>query len=289
MRSDARARGAAAVACAAMRADRRAAAATTAATPRPDGNGPVTLTWWHNGTADPLKGVWQQSPTTSTRPIRTSRSRSSRSRTSSSQTKIPLALQSQQPAGHLPAVGRRRAGHAGPVRQGQDITDAASSWIGQARRRGGRLAGRRQAVRRAVQPHVVGFWYRKDLFEKAGITAPPATMDELNAAVAKLKAAGIAPIAVGGKDRGRTRSAGTTSPLRECSHRHAAEGRVKTSTLERPVLRQGGRGHPGVPRHQAVPERASSARPPSRAPAARPAWSPTARRRWSCRATGSLA
>ena len=49
--------------------------------------------------------------------------------------------------------------------------------------------------------HIVGFWYRKDLFEKAGITSPPATIDDLKADVDKLKAAGITPIAIGSKDR----------------------------------------------------------------------------------------
>jgi raffinose/stachyose/melibiose transport system substrate-binding protein len=48
---------------------------------------------------------------------------------------------------------------------------------------------------------VVGFWYRTDLFQQAGITAPPTTMDELNQAVTKLKAKNIAPIALGGKDK----------------------------------------------------------------------------------------
>lgn len=43
-------------------------------------------------------------------------------------------------------------------------------------------------------------WYNKALFEKAGITAPPTTWDEFFAAADKLKAAGIAPVALGGKD-----------------------------------------------------------------------------------------
>lgn len=43
-------------------------------------------------------------------------------------------------------------------------------------------------------------WYNKALFEKAGITEPPATWDEFFAAADKLKAAGIAPVALGGKD-----------------------------------------------------------------------------------------
>jgi multiple sugar transport system substrate-binding protein len=43
-----------------------------------------------------------------------------------------------------------------------------------------------------------GMYYRKDLFEKNGIT-PPKTWAEFTAACAKLKAAGIAPIAIGTK------------------------------------------------------------------------------------------
>ncbi|MFZ0530731.1 MAG: extracellular solute-binding protein [Propionicimonas sp.] len=45
-----------------------------------------------------------------------------------------------------------------------------------------------------------GIYYSKDLFAKAGITATPTTVEELGAAVTKLKAAGIAPIALGAKD-----------------------------------------------------------------------------------------
>ncbi|MFP3245437.1 MAG: extracellular solute-binding protein, partial [Paraburkholderia sp.] len=45
-----------------------------------------------------------------------------------------------------------------------------------------------------------GFFYRKDLFEKAGITSEPKTWDEFLADCKKLKDAGIAPIAVPAKD-----------------------------------------------------------------------------------------
>ncbi|HSS36661.1 MAG TPA: extracellular solute-binding protein [Patescibacteria group bacterium] len=48
---------------------------------------------------------------------------------------------------------------------------------------------------------MVGFWYNKEQFAKAGITSPPATWDELLADVGKLKAAGLVPIALAGKDK----------------------------------------------------------------------------------------
>jgi raffinose/stachyose/melibiose transport system substrate-binding protein len=43
---------------------------------------------------------------------------------------------------------------------------------------------------------VVGLWYNKDLFQQAGITAPPATWDELLADVQTLKDKGIVPISI---------------------------------------------------------------------------------------------
>ncbi|HSI57113.1 MAG TPA: extracellular solute-binding protein [Ideonella sp.] len=45
-----------------------------------------------------------------------------------------------------------------------------------------------------------GVFYRKDLFDKAGIKGEPKSWDDFLAACKKLKAAGITPIAVGGRD-----------------------------------------------------------------------------------------
>ena len=44
------------------------------------------------------------------------------------------------------------------------------------------------------QPSIVGFFYNKTLFTKAGIESVPTTWEELDAACAKLKEAGITPI-----------------------------------------------------------------------------------------------
>jgi raffinose/stachyose/melibiose transport system substrate-binding protein len=48
---------------------------------------------------------------------------------------------------------------------------------------------------------MIGFWYNKELFEKAGIEATPTTWTEFLDDVKKLQAAGITPIAVAGKDK----------------------------------------------------------------------------------------
>ncbi|MGZ8437593.1 MAG: extracellular solute-binding protein [Candidatus Limnocylindrales bacterium] len=47
---------------------------------------------------------------------------------------------------------------------------------------------------------MIGFWYNKKLFSDAGISAPPTTWDELLTDMSKLKAKGVAPLAIAGKD-----------------------------------------------------------------------------------------
>lgn len=47
---------------------------------------------------------------------------------------------------------------------------------------------------------MVGFWYNKELFEKAKISAPPTTWGEFLDTVRKLKAAGVTPIALAGSE-----------------------------------------------------------------------------------------
>ncbi|GAA4892871.1 extracellular solute-binding protein [Streptomyces coeruleoprunus] len=48
---------------------------------------------------------------------------------------------------------------------------------------------------------MVGFWYNKALFRKAGLTAPPATWSGFLDAVRRLKAAGVVPLALAGKEK----------------------------------------------------------------------------------------
>jgi raffinose/stachyose/melibiose transport system substrate-binding protein len=48
---------------------------------------------------------------------------------------------------------------------------------------------------------LVGFWYNKALFERAGIEATPTTWTQFLDAVRKLKGAGVTPIALAGKEK----------------------------------------------------------------------------------------
>jgi raffinose/stachyose/melibiose transport system substrate-binding protein len=115
-------------------------------------------------------------------------------------TKIPIALQ-----GTPPDIFQQWGGGAlaQQVQSGKiaDITQYTQSWIGDLGKgaAGWAVDGKQYGV--PYDYHVVGFWYRTDLFQKAGISSPPATLDDLLGDITKLKAAGITPIALGGKDK----------------------------------------------------------------------------------------
>lgn len=48
---------------------------------------------------------------------------------------------------------------------------------------------------------MIGFWYNKALFKQAGVSGPPTTWSGFLDAVRKLKAAGITPLALAGKEK----------------------------------------------------------------------------------------
>jgi raffinose/stachyose/melibiose transport system substrate-binding protein len=164
-------------------------------------NGSVTLTWWHNGSAEPALSTWKKvaddyhaaHPNVSFKinPMQNEAFR----------TKVPLALQGNNPPDIYQQWGS--GAQATQVKSGKlmDMTSAVSGWISQLGNaaKGWQTDGKQYGI--PYDLHTVGFWYRTDLFQQAGITSPPTTIDELNQAVTKLKAKNIAPIAIGSKDK----------------------------------------------------------------------------------------
>lgn len=80
--------------------------------------------------------------------------------------------------------------------------------------------------------NIEGFWYNKALFQQAGISAPPATMDEFEEDLKKLQDAGIQPLVAGGASGetwGSTRvvNAVTVRTLGNDAMKKAAEGQAK--------------------------------------------------------------
>jgi raffinose/stachyose/melibiose transport system substrate-binding protein len=178
---------------------------------------PVTLTWWHNGTTDPVKSTWQQVADAYHKAHPDVSFQIDPIQNEDFTTKMPLALQSADP----PDIFQQWGGgnEASQINSGKvaDITDDVSGWIGELGNAAQRwqVNGRQYGVPYDV--HVVGFWYRKDLFAQAGITGPPSTMDQFYADVATLRRHGIQPVAIGGKDRWPDGFYWDYFALRECS------------------------------------------------------------------------
>jgi raffinose/stachyose/melibiose transport system substrate-binding protein len=160
----------------------------------------VTLTWWNNAVNQPLLGVYEAAikgfeakypnVTITNVPVQNELLQD---------TKIPLALEGNDPPNIYQQWGGGVLGQQVTSGKVANITADVSSWIsGVSGASGWQSNGQQYGV--PVDLHVVGFWYRKDIFKKAGITVPT-TLAQLESDDAKLRAAGYAPIAVGSKDR----------------------------------------------------------------------------------------
>lgn len=180
-------------------------------------DGSVTLTWWHNGTAEPLLTDWQEAADAYTKANPKVKIKVQPIQNEQFNTKIPLALSSDSPPDIFFNQGGGLLGTQAQSGQVADLTDLTKDWIGDvgAAANGWASEGVQYGV--PYSSHVVGFWYRTDLFAAAGIDAPPATLAELNADVAKLKTSGVAPIAVGGKDRWPDAFYYNAFAVRECA------------------------------------------------------------------------
>ena len=170
--------------------------------PQGGGDEKVSITWWHNGTGEPLLGFWEDvaSEFEADHPNVTVTVEAYQNE-ELQRTLIPNALRSgsgvdlfqQWGAGELAA--QVEAGYV------TDITDAVADEVDAI---GGTVAPWQYQGKTYGLPFnfgIEGFWYNKDLFAQAGIEGTPTTLDELNDAVDKLKTAGIAPIAVGAGDK----------------------------------------------------------------------------------------
>jgi raffinose/stachyose/melibiose transport system substrate-binding protein len=177
-----------------------AASAPAASGGQLNGGKDVTLTWWHNNSTQPGLGAFQQvatafhaahpNVTISVQPIQNE----------TIKTKIQVALQ-----GTPPDIFQQWGGGAEAIQAQSgklaDLTSLTSSWIGALGKSAAGWTDNGKQLGVPYDYHVVGFWYRTDLFAKAGISSPPATMTDLLADITKLKAAGITPMTVGGKDK----------------------------------------------------------------------------------------
>lgn len=200
----------------------------------------VTLTWWNNATSGSLEQTWNQaaanfhkmhpSVTIKNIPIQNEELQN---------TKEPVALQSGNPPDIFQQWGGGREASQVPSGLLMNLTSATRSWIGELGSRVSAWQTNGQQYGVPYDLHVVGFWYRKDLFAKAGISQPPTTLAQLEADDSKLKTAGITPIAIGSKDQWPDAFWYEYFALRECSQ-STLDQAMKSVSLSAPCFTKAG-------------------------------------------------
>lgn len=164
-------------------------------------DGSVTLTLWHNSTTGDGKQYWEDTAAAfeEANPGVTIEIQSLQNE------EMDGKLQTALNSGDAPDLFMARGGGklADIVKAGQamDLTDKISPEVKTAL--GASLGafevdGKNYGMPVAVLPS--GIFTSQDLLTAAGVTAAPATISDLEAANAKIRATGVAPIAVGAKD-----------------------------------------------------------------------------------------
>ena len=164
-------------------------------------DGSVTLTFWHNSTTGDGKKYWEDTAAAfeEANPGVTIEIQAVQNE------EMDGKLQTALNSGDAPDVFMARGGGklADIVEAGQamDLTDKISDDVKSAL--GGSLGafevdGKNYGMPVAVLPS--GIFTSQDLLTAAGVTEAPATIDDLVAADEKIRATGVAPIAVGAKD-----------------------------------------------------------------------------------------
>jgi len=202
--------------------------------------GNVTMTLWENATTGPGKAFWDKAAADyhTAHPNVTIKIQTVQNED------LDGKLQTALNSGSAPDIFLQRGGGkmAAMVEAGQlkDLTSLVTpetkAAIGDAALGTGSLDGKVYAIPQSVLPG--GLWYSKDLFKAAGVDTPPTTLDELNAAVTKLKAKGT-PIALGGKDAWPAAHWYYWFALRACS-KATLDAAAKSKTFDDPCWTKAG-------------------------------------------------
>lgn len=168
------------------------------------GTGATKITWWHITTTEPGHSNWQKLANDYAKAHPDVSIEITVLENEAFKQKLATAMQSGSPPDIFQSWGGgvlKQYADAGLV---QDLTPAMQENGWGASFQPGPLSlynfdGKTYGV--PWDAGMVGFWYNKALFQKAGIAKPPATWAELLDAVKKLKAANITPIAVGEGDK----------------------------------------------------------------------------------------
>jgi raffinose/stachyose/melibiose transport system substrate-binding protein len=172
--------------------------------PQESGGAPqkVTLEWWHLSTADPLKTLWAKRA----KEFEAANPHVTIKATVLENEAYKAKLTTITQSGKAPDIFASWGGgvlkqqiDAGLVKDiSADVADVLPNFT-PASLSAYQVDGKTYGLPTDIG--LVGFWYNKKHFEQAGITEPPATWSAFLDAVKKLKAAGITPIALAGKEK----------------------------------------------------------------------------------------
>jgi raffinose/stachyose/melibiose transport system substrate-binding protein len=181
--------------------------------------GTTTMTFWHNSTTGDGKAFWAKTVADFEAANPGVKINVQAIQNEDMDGKLQTALNSGAPPDIFMARGGGKLADIVAAGQVKDLTDsidpATRAAVNEGVLNAFSVEGKIYGMPTAVLPG--GMYYSKDLFKKAGISETPKTIDELNAAVGKLKGAGIQPIALGAKDAWPAAHYFYFFALRECS------------------------------------------------------------------------
>ena len=168
----------------------------------PAANTPQTINWWHIQTGDPLKPVWLDFANQYHAAHTNVTIKPTDYENQAFKDKLTTVTQANDPPDLFQSWGGGVLAQQVEAGLVKDLTNDVQSWVG-------------DLTPAAMQPYtidgkiygvcwdvgMVGFWYNKELFDKAKITATPTTWAELLEVVRKLKAAKVTPMALAGKEK----------------------------------------------------------------------------------------
>lgn len=204
-------------------------------------DGSASLTFWHNSTTGDGKAYWEQTAADFEAENPGVEIKVQAIQNEDMDGKLQTALNSGDAPDIFMARGGGKLAAVVEAGQAQDLSDAlpadTRAALGDATLSALTVDGKLYGVPLSVLPG--GIYYSKDLFAQAGITETPETIDELGDAVAKLKVAGIAPIALGAKDAWPAAHWFYFFALRECSQDVIAEAATNPEFTDECWLRAG--------------------------------------------------
>ncbi|GIG27639.1 sugar ABC transporter substrate-binding protein [Cellulomonas marina] len=160
------------------------------------------MTFWHNSTTGEGKAYWESTVAAFEEANPGTTITIQAIQNEDMDGKLQTALNSGDAPDIFMARGGGKLADVVEAGQAQDltdlITDETKAALGEASFAAFTLEDKIYGMPMSILPG--GIYYSKDLFAEAGIEGTPTTMAELEDAVAKLKAAGIQPIALGAKD-----------------------------------------------------------------------------------------